>query len=258
MHLIDRYAYSNALRHTNPLLKGGLALAFIILCLTLNKPLVGLTATLWMMFLTIALARIPWRTLGSLILTEGSFLLLATIAVILSFSFHSPISLEGWSLKLGPLWISTTPAALYQASNLILRALGAAAAMNFLALTTPIIDLIDLLHRLHMPAIILDLMTLMYRFIFVLLESLEKMLRAQNSRLGFAASRRRQMQNAAWIATHLFIETFLRSRRLQLALASRGYDGGDLQVLPTPYQTDKRLILLGFLGIALLFLAWMF
>ncbi len=254
MHLIDRYAYSNALRHVDPLLKGGIALSVIALCLILNEPLVGLTAALWMLVLAVSLARISARAFGGLLLAEGLFLLLATLAVMLSVSLHPPTS--AWRIHLGPLWLSTTPDALYQGVNLILRALGTAAAMNFLALTTPMVDIIDILHRLHMPALIIDLMTLMYRFIFVFLGSLERMVRAQESRLGFSASYGRRMQNAAWIATHLFVESFLRSRQLQLALASRGYDGGDLRVLPTEYQTDRRLLLLALLTLATLLGVW--
>jgi len=256
MHLIDRYAYSNALRHVDPLLKGGIALSVIALCLILNEPLVGLTAALWMLLLAAGLARIPARAFGGLLLAEALFLLLATLAVMLSVSLHPPPA--AWRIHLGPLWLSTTPDALYQGVNLILRALGAAAAMNFLALTTPMVDIIDMLHRLHMPALIIDLMTLMYRFIFVFLGSLERMVRAQESRLGFNASYGRRMQNAAWIATHLFVESFLRSRQLQLALASRGYDGGDLRVLPTEYQTDRRLLLLALLTLATLLGVWRF
>jgi len=254
MHRIDRYAYGNALQQVDPLIKGGLALGVILLCLTLNEPAVGLAAALWMLILAVGLARIPARAFGGLLLAEGAFLLLATIAVILSFSLHPPSA--AWRLHPGPVWISTTPADLYLGANLILRALGAAAAMNFLAMTTPMVDIIDALHRLHMPAIIIDLMTLMYRFIFVFLESLERMVRAQDSRLGFNASYMRRMQNAAWIATHLFIETFLHSRRLHRALASRGYDGGDLRVLPVSYTTHRGLILLGSLAALTLILVW--
>ena len=257
MQIIDRYAYSNALRQVTPTLKAAITLSVILLCLVLNEPLVGLTAVLWMLVLAVGLARIPLRPFGGILLAEGGFLLLATIAVILSFSLQPPAQDDGWRLHLGMLWISTTPESLYRGANLILRALGAAAAMNFLALTTPMIDLIDMLHRLHMPAIIIDLMTLMYRYIFVLLESLERMNRAQNSRLGFAASNMRRMRNAAGIATRLFIESFLRSRHLQRALAARGYDGGDLRVLPATYEHDNRVLLLGLLGIILQLLVWL-
>ncbi len=258
MHLIDRYAYSNALRHVDPLIKGGLALWIIVLCLALNEPLVGLFAVVWMGILAVGLANIPLRTFGGLLLTEGAFLLLATIAVILSISMTQPSMDGGWTIHLGPIWLATSRVSLYQGANLILRALGAAAAMNFLALTTPMVDVIALLRRLHMPGVIIDLMTLMYRFIFVLLESLERMVRAQDSRLGFNAPPMRRLQNAAWIATHLFIEAFLRSRNLQQALASRGYDGGDLRVLPASYEFDVRLLVLGALALTnLLFIWWL-
>jgi len=256
MSLIDRYAYSNALRKIDPLYKGGVVLLFIVLCLVLNEPQVGLTAALWMFLLAVALARIPWRVFAGILFGELAFLFLATLAVVLSVSIHPPALNDGWALPLGPLWIVTSQAALNQGASLIFRALGAAAAMNFLALTTPMLDIIQLFHRLRLPSIFIDLMTLMYRFIFVLLESLHRMVRAQDSRLGFAASNWRRMQNTAWIATHLFMESFLRSRRLQLALASRGYDGSDLRVLPSHYEKDVRFLVWCLSGTVVLLLVW--
>jgi cobalt/nickel transport system permease protein len=82
-------------------------------------------------------------------------------------------------------------------------------------------------------------MTLIYRFIFVLLESLDRMYTAQASRLGYATFKR-GMLSAALLGSQLFIETYRRSQRLQVALASRGYTG-DLRVIPIQYRYDWRL-----------------
>ncbi len=62
--------------------------------------------------------------------------------------------------------------------------------MNFMAMTTPLVDMVDLFRRVGVPVILIDVMTLMYRFIFVLLDSLDRMYVAQNSRLGYRSWRR--------------------------------------------------------------------
>jgi cobalt/nickel transport system permease protein len=150
----------------------------------------------------------------------------------------------------------SSPEAVSQAIILVTRALGAASAMNFLALTTPLVDIVELLRRWHVPLILIDLMTVIYRFIFVLLETLNRIYIAQDSRLGYHTSYFRVMNSAAMLGSRLFIDAFQRSRRLQLALESRGYDGGDLRVLPSRYTFDHTLLWLGGAAVVSLVLAW--
>lgn len=241
MHIIDQYAYSNRLRHIDPAHKTGLALAVLFLCLALNEPPVGLVAAGWMYLLAVRVAGLPARVFGRVLAAQLTFLILATVGVVISLTFTNPGSVAPWAWRVGPVWISATPDSLYQGGLLVSRALGAASAMNFLALTTPLIDLVELFRRWRLPVILIDLMTIIYRFIFVLLESLTRMSMAQESRLGYNTSYFRAMNNAALLGSRLFIDAFHRSQRLQTALESRGYDGGDLQVLPAHYRSQRNL-----------------
>jgi cobalt/nickel transport system permease protein len=253
MHIIDQYAYANRIRTVDPAQKAALAGLGIILCLALNQPGVSLLALGWMWGLTVFWAKLPSRTFGRVILAQGFFLILSVIGILVSLSLTPP-PVESWRWQLGTFWVSSSPAALETAIQLITRSLGAAAAMNFLALTTPLVDLVDLLRRLRCPPLLIDLMTLIYRFIFVLLESLEQMYTAQSSRLGYV-NFRRGITSAGLLGSQLFIEAYRRSQRLQIALESRGYSG-DLKVLPTVYQYDRRLWGLGTGMIASLLLVW--
>lgn len=236
MHIIDRYAYSNTLRQIDPAQKGGLAVLAILLCLLLDRPAVGLLTMAWMLALTTLWARVPTVAFGRALLAEGLFLLLSVAGVAISVSL-SQSGPAAW--QLGPLWLSTSPAALGLAARLLTRTLGCAAALNFLILTTPLTDLIELLRRLHVSETAIELMMIIYRAIFVLLESLERMRTAQDARLGFS-SPRRAMHSAAMIASELFLDAYRRSRRLQIALESRGLDGA-LRVIPLDYTTDRRV-----------------
>lgn len=253
MHIIDQYAYANRIRAVDPGQKAAIAGLALLLCLALNKPVVGVLALLWMWGLTTFWAGLPPRTFGRVILAEGLFLLLSVLGILVSFSF-SPPPLTGWRWQMGDLWLSSSPAAVNMALHLVTRSLGAAAAMNFLALTTPLVDLVDLLRRLRCPLLLIDLMTLIYRFIFVLLESLDEMYTAQASRLGYV-NFRRGIMSAGLLGSQLFIDAYRRSQRLQVALESRGYTG-DLKVLPASYQFDRRLWGLGMGMTVSLLLVW--
>jgi energy-coupling factor transporter transmembrane protein EcfT len=58
------------------------------------------------------------------------------------------------------------------------------------------------------------------------------------------------------LASRLFIETYQRSQRLQIALDSRGYTGANpLRVLPLQFRYDSSLLGLGSLALVSLVFA---
>ncbi|MGB1250045.1 MAG: cobalt ECF transporter T component CbiQ [Candidatus Promineifilaceae bacterium] len=246
MRIIDRYAYNNTLRLIDPAYKVGLAMLVVLLCLVLNRPISSLLALAWMVGLTVGLAKIPMGVFGRILLAETTFLLLTTIGVVVSISIQQPELV--WQTNVGFLWFSASPDTLLQGVQLVTRALGAASALNFLALTTPLTDIITLLQRWNVPTYLIDLMTVMYRFIFILLDTLEQMVVAQESRLGYHAGYRRGMKNAGQVGARLFINSFQRSRQLETALTARGYNG-ELHVLTPEYHPFPHyaLYLLGIL-----------
>ena len=63
------------------------------------------------------------------------------------------------------------------------------------------------------------------------------------------------MVSAAQVGSRLFVDSYQRSKRLQTALDSRGYDG-ELRVLPSNYQRNNALFLVWLAVIASLFLVW--
>lgn len=255
MHIIDRYAYANQIRRIDPAHKAGLALLVVVLCLALNSIAVGLVAAAWMWLLATHWAGLSGRVFGGVLLGEALFLALAVVGIALSVSLSRPPA-PAWGWHVGPLWFGTSPESLALAVLLVSRALGCAAAMNFLALTTPLVDIIDLLRRLRVPALLIDLMTLMYRFIFILLESVQRMQRAQQSRLGYSTYRR-SIHSAGQLGSRLFIDAYQRSQRLHIALQSRGYTEGELRVLPAAYQHDTHTLWLGAAVASSLVLAWL-
>ncbi len=234
MHFIDSYAYNNRLRKIDPAFKAGLAGLFLIICLLSTSPYVDLIAIIGIFALVVRLAGIPAKVFEQVLFAEFSFFVLTTAGVAVSITTISPLSINPWALHIGPLWFSTSSALLQNALLIISRVMGCAAAMNFLALTTPMVDVMNLLRRLRMPELLVDLMALMYRFIFVLLESLKRMVLAREVRMGFSGWRN-SFESAAQIGANLFIEAFRRSRRLESALEGRCWDGS-LHVLSQEYE----------------------
>jgi cobalt/nickel transport system permease protein len=242
MRIIDSYAYTNALRQVDPAQKGGLALLAILLCLLLDRPVVGLLTLGWMFAFATLWARIPPLVFGRVLLAEGLFLALSVVGVAVSVGIE-PAAAPVAAWWFGPFWIGASQETLARAARLLTRALGCAAILNFLILTTPLTDLIVLLRRLRLPETLIDLMTITYRSIFVLLESLQRMARAQDARLGYSNAWR-AMRSAGLLGSQIFIDAYRRSQRMQVALESRGLDG-PLRVLPLTYRLDRLAWRLG-------------
>ncbi|ABY35781.1 MAG TPA: cobalt ECF transporter T component CbiQ [Chloroflexus aurantiacus] len=249
LRVIDRYAFSNRLRNVDPAQKSGIALATILLCLLLDRPLVGWIATVWMVGIMAGYARIPLHVVIAVLTTESVFLVLSVVGIAVSVGFEASEA----ALRLGPLWIGFHHAALPLALQVFSRALGCTAALNFLVLTTPLVDLIELMHRLRVPALLVEVMMLSYRAIFVLLDTLEQMVTAQTARLGYT-SWQSTLRSSALIGSRLFVIAYQRSQALEQALIGRGFDG-DVRVLPLSYRTEQTLWLIGILIFVSLFLA---
>lgn len=234
MRRIDAYAYSNRLSRLHPAYKVGCSLLMLMLCLVLNRPLTSVLILVLMLALTIGWAGLPWRFTFKLLGAEGGFLLAGVLGVAISVGASSGHG----GVAIGPVWVGLTADSIQQAVNVFLRAVGSVAALNFLALTTPVPDLLELMRRLKAPAVLIEVMGLIYRFIFVLLDSLERMMLAHEARLGFA-DWRSSLRSAAMIGTNLFIEAFRRSRALETALHVRAWEG-QLRVLPRDYVHPFR------------------
>ena len=237
MHLPEGHAYAGKLRRLHPGYKVGLALTVIVGCLALDNPWTSTVALLWMCGLTLTVAHVPPRRLLRLLLAEAMFLALSVIGIVLSISLTAPATLP-WSWHIGPLWFSSGPAELQLGAAVLLRAMAAVIAMNFLTVTTRTLDMMDLLRRVHVSEFLIDVMTVMYRFIFVLQSTVTLVYTAQECRLGYV-NRRRAMQSAALLGSQLFIDALRRTQRLQIALDSRGFNGA-LRVLPPDYVLDRR------------------
>ncbi|HMQ33489.1 MAG TPA: CbiQ family ECF transporter T component [Chloroflexaceae bacterium] len=239
MDLIDRYAHSNAIRCHDPAQKGALALLALTLCLLLDRPLAGLLTVGWMLGLTVLWARVPARVFGRLLLAQALFLTASCAAVAVSGGVGAPAA--PWVVRAGDLWLGTGPAALTTALQPAVRALGCAAALNFLVLTTPVSDLIGLLRRLRAPAALADMLTLTYRAIFVLLASLEQLRSARTAEHGPADA---ALGGSANLAGQLFVEAYRRGVLLQLGL-ERGLDGVGPRPVPLDFTANRTAWWLG-------------
>lgn len=246
---IDRFAYTNKLRYVHPAEKLAFALAMLIACLALSSRLTSLLVVFLMAALVVLRAKIPALFYLKLLLVPVSFLLAGVLTVALSFSKDAGLFLAG--IKLGGWVLGFTAAGLKRAPDLFLKSLGAVSCLYYLSLTTPAVEIFTLLRKLKLPPLFVELMTLVYRFIFLLLETAEKIYVSQSSRGGYATLKNSYF-SLGQLAANLFAKSYRHSQLLFLALSARCYTG-ELNVLGEPCRFSARNLLLSTLaGLALL------
>jgi cobalt/nickel transport system permease protein len=88
--------------------------------------------------------------------------------------------------------------------------------------TTPFSDILRVLQRLRVPALLITTMALMHRYLFVLADEAERMRRARASRT-FHLGRRRHWQTLATVVGQLFVRASERAERIYDAMCARGW-----------------------------------
>jgi cobalt/nickel transport system permease protein len=108
--------------------------------------------------------------------------------------------------------------------ELMLKGTLCAATMLLLANTTPIADLLRVLRRVRIPALLVTTMALACRYLYVLVDQLQRMRRARASR-SFGPSFVQVWRSHAAMLGQLFVRSYDRAERIYLAMCARGWEG---------------------------------
>lgn len=219
---IDFYAQTSGLNRLNAGFKLCLFLLFLVLCVAADSVPLAVAVAVGMTWLTLSRGRIPCHVYLSLLLVPASFILLSSVAIIFSLS-PEPLGLLDLPLP-GGRWFSATGAGRRTALLIMVKALGALSCMYALSLSTPVYELIGALRRVRMPAIVLELMYLIYRYIFILIDLQHRMQTACRARLGDDGLKN-SWRSFAGIAANLLALSFRQAAASFDAMEARCYDG---------------------------------
>lgn len=135
-------------------------------------------------------------------LVRRLLLLQPVVAGVVVLAFFRP---DGWTIA----------ARIALKSNICLT------TMLLLANTTPFSGLLSVLTRLHVPGLLVTVLSLMYRYVFLLIDQGERMMRARRSRT--FVRRRLSWMTGAGIIAQLFIRSTERAERVFAAMTARGW-----------------------------------
>jgi len=135
-----------------------------------------------------------------------------------------------FELGLGFARLTATDEGLAFFGSVVAKSWMSVTAAALLTATTPMPDVIRGLRSLGIPAVLVSIVAFMYRYVFVLVDEAQRLLRARAARS--AGAGRGTGGTVVWrarvaggMAGSLFLRTYERSERIYLAMLARGFDG---------------------------------
>lgn len=113
------------------------------------------------------------------------------------------------------------------------KVLGGISIVIIFSFTTSISQLCAGLKWFRLPNTIIELLSFIYRYVFILLDEASTMWTAQKSRLGHA-SWKKVIKSFGTLAGMLIIRAFERAERTNEAMQVRGYEGGGILTINLP------------------------
>ncbi len=193
--------------------------------------------------------------LGPLRLSRGAFFalpfLFAALPLVVTKQGH-PLG----ELDLGPFSLVFSGEGLRMFATIALKSWVSVQAALLLSFTTRFPDLIEALRRLHVPALMVAVISFMYRYLAVLVDEGTRMLRARSARSASIEGRRggsvvwRAKVTGSMVGA-LFLRAYERSERIYAAMLSRGFTGEMRFIAGRPFRTAEWVTLVAG-GVALI------
>ena len=214
---LDQYSdLDSPLHRLDPRAKLVGFLALIVVCVTTPPNLYpAFAAYLGLELALVTLSRLPWRHVLKRALVALPFILV--VAAFLPFfrkgggSYNlGPISLSGHGLQV--LW------------NVATKSTISVLAVILLSSTTPFPDLLRAMEKMRAPRILTAILSFTYRYIFVIVDEMQRMRRARDSR-GWRGRWLWEARVIGHMIASLFLRSYERGERVYAAMLARGYQG---------------------------------
>jgi len=248
MILIDKLAYSSSLRYKSPILKSAFAVGSLLICVGARSFIVSVITLAVMAGLTVLSSKISILQYLKLMLIPFGFMVLSTVAIVVNIT-DRPMDLV--SIPIGSSYLAISNYSLTEGARLVAVALSSVSCLYFLTLTTSMLDILSVLRKLRCPKIMIELMMLIYRYIFVILDMAAAITTSQNCRLGnkdFIT----ELRSIGQMLAVLLTRSLKKSSLLFDSMESRCYDG-EIRVLNEYYPAKPRetIGVAGFLALML-------
>jgi cobalt/nickel transport system permease protein len=233
--VIDVIAQHSKLNKVNASLKFWTVLVLLFLCVSSDSVVIGLVLTVAMFLLIVPFGGLHFYEYLSLTSLPVSFLLISGLALLFDYG-STAAGVINMPVFQGYLFVSMSSQ--LRAAIVLSKALGALSCLYLLSLSTPMSEIISVLRKVHIPDIIIELMYLIYRYIFVLFNMYRSMKDAAKSRLGFV-NFSVSVKTTGMIYSNLLARSYQKAMRNFDAMESRCY-AGEIRFL----EQEKKITLM--------------
>ncbi len=223
VYSLDPYVPGTSPVHTlNSRVKLTLTLAFILTVAALPWP----AWPIYWILGTLDLAAIVLAELPARVIWQRSWPVLMVGFATIPLLWTTP-GTAAWNMGLGNWNLVITIPGIGRMVGLLLKAELAVTSVVVLMASTPFPALLDAMETLKLPRLLTATIGLMWRYLFVLVEEVERLQRARDSRSGGKSGGQLiwRAQVTGSMVGNLFIRALERSDRIYNAMLARGYDG---------------------------------
>ena len=176
---MDYIAHHNELTESNPYFKLFLTIILLIVTLALDNLYFDVFIFIAMSVVILAIAKINYKSYLKFLSLPMAFLVITCVVLMFFFGKGEVI------YETGILGIVVTTDSWHYAVYTFMRVMGCLPCLGFLALTTPIAKILNCLRNLKVPTLLVEIALLMYNTIFIFLNEIDTMQKAQHTRLGY-------------------------------------------------------------------------
>ena len=235
---LEYYSYNSKINSWNPHLKFWYSMVLIVLGIILSNIYISISIVFICGFITIFLGKISLKKYIDFFKVPIIFLLISVAVININFSKNIT---DFYYFNIGDLYIYTTDENIRKSCILFWRALSGVSSMYMLALSTPLNEIIYVIKKVRTPQIIIELMYLVYRFIFIMRDSYKSMRKSIESRLGFI-DYRTSLLSFGKIISNILIVSLRKSNSFYDAMESRCYRG-EIRFFIKEKRINKKVII---------------
>jgi cobalt/nickel transport system permease protein len=233
--LLDDAAQNNAFRHIHPGTKILLGLGSLLICLISPSPVVPLISGIILTIVLLLPARISPIIYGEIFFAPAVFVMFSIIVLLFMLGGGAVV----WQFSIIPgINLTITDNAIHQSWLILCRVFGCTTSLFFIALTIPMTDLFNLMKRCRVPSELIDLMMIMYRYIFIIYAQARELWQAQVMRLGYRRPKE-SVRSFSMLCGMLFISSWNAGEDLIHAMDARCYNG-KMPILDEPEPVRMR------------------
>ncbi|ALF24217.1 cobalt ABC transporter permease [Fusobacterium nucleatum subsp. nucleatum] len=237
---LDKIAYTSKLLKNNPSEKLLFSILTLFSCIFFNNIIISLIVLLIMYLSITYLGGIESKLFFKLMSIPLIFLIIGVLTIIivkLNTNQEALFKINIFSREYG-----ITTNTFIQGFTLMLKSLATVSCLYFLILTTPVLDIFYCLENLKLPKLLVEIIGLVYRYIFLFIDVAQMIYISQDARLGYSTLKA-SFNSSGRLISSLFLTALKQANESFVCLEARCYTG-KLKFIDKSYISSKRNIIL--------------